>query len=226
MSKHKKKPAAVIKGAPSGLVISLLVHAAAFMLAGLLVVFSVHNKEEKKFTPPKPVERPKMKLKKPKVKVKKNAKPKSSSRIVTKVTKANMPDIQLPEMSGIGEGLAGGMGGGFDLRPDLGEVSIFGSNQSIGSDFEGEVYSLVHSRSGGTISMDQDAFRDVLRKYVLGGWKDSVLSRYYRSPKKLYTTHIMVPPVPTAMAPGIFGVPELEDYYLFIKYKELNEVNY
>ena len=42
----------VVKGAPSGLVISLLVHAAAFMQAGLLVVFAVHQ-EEKKFVPPK-----------------------------------------------------------------------------------------------------------------------------------------------------------------------------
>jgi hypothetical protein len=102
----------VVKGAPSGLVISLLVHAAAFMLAGLLVVFNVVNKEEKKFVPPKPVDRPKMKLKKPKVKVKKNAKPKSSERIVTKVTKANMPDIQLPELSGIGDGIGAGGGAG------------------------------------------------------------------------------------------------------------------
>ena len=33
------KSKSVAKGAPSGFVISLLVHAAAFMLAGLLVVF-------------------------------------------------------------------------------------------------------------------------------------------------------------------------------------------
>ncbi|WP_372797519.1 hypothetical protein, partial [Pontiella sp.] len=217
MKKIKKK-ADIGRGMPSGFVISLLVHAGAFLLAGMLVVFTVHQKEEKKFVPPKPVDRPKMKLKKPKVKVKKSAKPKSTTRIVTKVQKASMPDIQLPEMSGMTEGLVGDIGG-FDIMPDLEEMSVFGGSQSIGSDFEGEVYSLVHSRQGGTISMDQDAFRDVLRKYVLSGWKDSVLSRYYRSPKKLYTTHIMIPPVPTALAPGLFGVPEMEDYYLFVKYE-------
>ncbi len=36
-----EKAKGVVKGAPSGLVISLLVHAAAFMLAGLLVVWAV-----------------------------------------------------------------------------------------------------------------------------------------------------------------------------------------
>ena len=113
------------------------------MLAGLLVVFTVANKEEKKFVPPKPVDRPKMKLKKPKVK--KNAKPKSSSRIVTKVTKANMPDIQLPEMSGIGEGISGSIGG-FEMMPDLGEVTIFGAGQTIGNDFVGTFYDFKRTR--------------------------------------------------------------------------------
>ncbi|MDF7825952.1 hypothetical protein P4B35_18120 [Pontiellaceae bacterium B12227] len=213
------KAKSVVKGAPSGFVISLLFHAGAFLLAGLLVVFTVHQKEEKKFVPPRPVERPKMKLKKPKVKVKKSAKPKASSRIVTKVKRANMPDIQLPEMAGIGEGLSGSDVGGFDIAPDLSEISVFGGAQTIGNDFEGVVYSLLHTRGGGAASMGPDEFRDILRKYVLSGWRESVLSRYYRSPKKLYTTHFMVPPIPTAMAPGVFGVPDLEDYYLFIKYE-------
>jgi hypothetical protein len=220
MKRKSKKTKKIGKGAHSGLVISLGVHAAAFFLAGLLVVFSVVKKKEVTFIPPPSVERPKMKLKKPKVKVKKSAKPAAPTRIMAKVTKADMPDLQLPEMGGSGSGF-GGIGdlGGFDTMPDLSQVSIFGGTQSVGNDFEGEVYSLVHDRKGGTTPMGQDAFRDVLRKYVLSGWKDSVLSRYFRSPKKLYTTHIMVPPIPTAMAPGVFGVPELEDYYLFIKYE-------
>ena len=120
MKANTKKPKSVAKGAPSGLVISLLVHAGAFMLAGMLVVFTVVNKQEKKFEPPKPVERPKMKLKKPKVKVKKNTKPRSTTRIVTKIQKADMPDIQLPELGGMGAGLGAGPGAGGVLGVDLG----------------------------------------------------------------------------------------------------------
>ena len=209
----------VTKGAPSGLVISLIIHAAAFMLAGLLVVFNVVNKEEKKFVPPKPVERPKMKLKKPKVKVKKNAKPKSSNRIVTKVTKANMPDIQLPEMSGMGDGLAGGVGGGFDLVPDLSGISVFGSGQSIGNDFEGRCYFLKYDRKGGNAVMDSDKFMFLLRKFCTKNWPESLLSGYYRSPDKLYTASIMVPLVPSSMAADVFGQPEMESYWFFAKYK-------
>ena len=83
MSGQKDKGSkGVVKGEPSGFIISLLIHAGAFILAGLFFVFSVVQKEEKKIIPPKPVERPKMKLMKPKVKVKKSAKPKSTTRIV------------------------------------------------------------------------------------------------------------------------------------------------
>ncbi|RLA58248.1 MAG: hypothetical protein DRQ89_15580, partial [Epsilonproteobacteria bacterium] len=198
--------------------LSILIHVALFLLAGMLVVFTVVKKEEKKFVPPKAVERPKMKLKKPKVKVKKTSKPKPTTRIVTKMNRASMPDIQLPEMSGMSDGFAGGVGG-FDMMPDLDEISVFGNAQSIGNDLEGVVYSLLYDRNGGTIPMGEDQFREVLRKYVLSGWKDSILARYYRLPKKLYSTYVMVPPLPTALAPGVFGAPGLDDYFLFVKYE-------
>ena len=61
------------KGGPSGMVISLLVHAAAFFVAGLFVVFTVLQEPEPEFEAPPPVQRPKMKLKKPKVKIKKTS---------------------------------------------------------------------------------------------------------------------------------------------------------
>ena len=186
MKKNMKKSKSVAKGAPSGFVVSLQIHAAAFMLAGLLVVFNVVQKEEKKFVPPKPVERPKMKLKKPKVKVKKSAKPKSSTRIVTKVKRASMPDIQLPEMSGMGEGFGGGGVGGFEIMPDLGEVTMFGSSQSIGNDLEGVLYDFKRFRNG----RDNNGYdiRTCVDKFVKSGWKPSSISKYYRSPRKLYAT--------------------------------------
>jgi hypothetical protein len=184
MKQQYKKQKSVVKGAPSGFVISLMVHAAAFLLAGMLVVFTVTQKEEKKFVPPKPVDRPKMKLKKPQVKVKKTAKPKATTRIVTKVKRASMPDIQLPEMSGVSDGLAGGIGG-FEMMPDIGDVSVFGSGQTIGNDFVGTFYDFKRDRRGRPIPIDPDAFRQELKEFVRSGWKTSKIARYYRSPKKL-----------------------------------------
>ncbi|MEE9368304.1 MAG: hypothetical protein V3V05_05510 [Pontiella sp.] len=218
MKRKSKNPRSANKGAPSGFVISLMVHAAAFALAGMLVIFNVTQKVEKKFVPPKPVDRPKMKLKKPRVKVKKSSKPKAATRIVTKVKRASMPDIQLPEMSGMGDALAGGVGG-FDIAPDLGEISVFGGGQSIGNDFEGRLYDLKRDRRGGDMMMDQVQFMLEIAKFCRSGWRESKLSRFYRTPNKLYTTHFMVPPIVAPVAPDVFGSPETESYWFFVKYK-------
>ncbi|MDF7799036.1 hypothetical protein P4C99_06150 [Pontiellaceae bacterium B1224] len=200
--------------------ISLLVHAAAFMLAGLLVVFSVTRKEEKKFVPPNPVERPKMKLKKPKVKVKKNSKPRSSERIVTKVQKADMPEIYLPEMSGIGDGVGTGGGyAGFDLSVNLEDISAFGMEMSIGNDLEGTFYDFKRDRSGRDIPYDIDSFLHALKTFVAKGYKPSTLSRFYRSPKKLYATTVMVPPVFSVLAPEAFGEGDTAGYLWVVHYK-------
>jgi len=218
MKKKKNTAPKVNKGAPSGFLISLIFHAAAFTLAGALVVFTVVQKEEKTFVPPPPVERPKMKLKKPQVKVKKTNKPKPTNRIVTKVKRASMPDIQLPEMSGMSDGLAGGIGG-FELIPDLGDVTMLGSAQSIGNDFEGTFYDLKRDRGGGLIAMDGEKFLMLLRDFATSGWKTSKFAPYWRAEKKLYTTHFMVPPIVAPKAPDFFGHPDVESYYFFVHYK-------
>ncbi|WP_168432970.1 SHD1 domain-containing protein [Pontiella sulfatireligans] len=213
-----RKSKGVVRGAPSGLVISLLVHAAAFMLAGLLVVFTVTQKEEKKFVPPKAVERPKMKLKKPKVKVKKSAKPKPTTRIVTKVKRASMPDIQLPEMSGLADGLIGGIGG-FEIMPDFSETTIFGSGQTIGNDFVGTFYDFKRDRRGKSMIMDTGTFTDEVAKFVRSGFKVSKLARYYRSPRKLYATSFMVPTVRSSVAPAAFGEADTGGWCWMAHYK-------
>ncbi|MDZ8117819.1 SHD1 domain-containing protein [Pontiella agarivorans] len=215
-----RKTKGVVKGAPSGLVISLAVHAGAFLLAGILVVFTVHQKEEKKFVPPKPLDRPKMKLKKPKVKVKKSAKPKPTTRIVTKVKRAKMPDIQLPEMSGMADGLAGGIGN-FEIMPDLGELTLLGSKSSIGNDLEGTFYDVKRDRRGRPIPVDTggDEWRQLIRKFFLSGWKTSTFSRYYRAPQKLYATTLVVPVTLSGIAPEAFGDDDAVGALWMVHYK-------
>jgi len=214
----KKKRSKLIKGMPSAVGLSILIHAALFLLAGMLVVFTVVKKEEKKFVPPKAVERPKMKLRKPKVKVKKTSKPKPTTRIVTKVSRASMPDIQLPEMSGMGDGLGVGLGG-FDVMPNFSEDTLFGNTHSIGNDFVGTFYDLKRDSHGAPIgTMTPDELIGDVKKFVRSGWKSSVFSRYYRSPKKLYTTHFMIPIVPSVLGPMVFG-EQTGGYLWLVHYK-------
>ncbi|MEN8255255.1 MAG: hypothetical protein ABFR33_07275 [Verrucomicrobiota bacterium] len=214
MRKRGEKKQKVTKGMPSAVLLSIVIHAALFLLAGMLVVFTVVKKEEKRFEPPKAVERPKMKLKKPKVRVKKTSKPKPTQRIVTKMNRASMPDIQLPEMSDMGEGLEGGLTG-FDMMPDLGEPTLFGASQSIGNDFVGTFYDFKRDRSGRNIPYSIEKYSQDLKEFVRNGWQPSRLSRYYRSPNNLYATTFMIPPVLSLIAPEAFGEPDTTDGWLW-----------
>ena len=221
MKRSTEKKTKVVRGVPSAVVLSILIHAALFLLAGMLVVFTVVKKEEQKFVPPKAVDRPKMKLKKPKVKVKKSAKPKQTTRIVTKMNRASMPDIQIPEMSGMGGGLNEGFGG-FDLMPDLDGVTVFGSVLTVGNDFVGTFYDLKRDQGGrGIFSMDPGVFATTLRKFVRAGWKAADLSRYYRSTRNLYATTFTVPSVLSVLAPEAFGEPDTVGYCWMAHYKGL-----
>ncbi|MDF7807846.1 SHD1 domain-containing protein [Pontiellaceae bacterium B12219] len=219
MKKRSVKDKGAVKGAPSGFMISLMIHAGAFLLAGMLVVFSVTQKEEKKFIPPKPVDRPKMDLKKPQVKVKKSAKPQSTTRIVTKIEKANMPDLELPELGGMGDGLVGGVGG-FDIIPDLTQLaSPFGGGFTTGSDLKGYFYNMNRGRTGRPIPMSPEQMEDLMYAYWNSGWKSSYLSRYYRSPNAIYTPAICIPTVMSELAPQAFGEENAEGYCWAVLYE-------
>jgi len=232
MKKKARKSQKVTKGMPSAVLLSIAIHAALFLLAGMLVVFTVVKKEEKKFEPPKAVERPKMKLKKPKVKIKKTSKPKPTTRIVTKMNRASMPDIQLPEMSGMSEGLGEGIGG-FDMIPDLSEITVLGSGHSIGNDFVGTFYDLKRDRNGRHLSTFQQPERaggispiasgllywDMIHDFLQNDWKTTRFARYYRSRRNLYATTFVTPPISSSIAPLAFGDAEAGGSFWVVHYK-------
>jgi hypothetical protein len=196
------------KGAPSGLVISLLFHAGAFFIAGLFVVFTVVKKPELVVVAPPPIERPKMKLQKPKVKVRKSSNPKPSSRIVAKVKTAKMPEITLPDLDGSGDGLLSGAGGGpgivLDL-PDIKEVNVFGQKVSTGSDLKGTFYDLFKKRDGSIKPVHpMTEFGKALSRFVDSGCDKSTLAQYYHSPP-LYAVGVMIPEVLSQVGPSAFG---------------------
>ncbi len=207
LSSTSSRTKKVSKGAPSGFVISLIFHAAVFFLAGLFVVFSVVNKPEPAFEPPPPVERPKMKLKKPKVKVKKSSQPKPSSRIVAKVKTRDMPEIQLPDLMGSGEGLMGGtgLGGEFMDLPEIQQLTVFGRGVTAGNDFVGTYYDFNRTRRGTFNSMDPDTYYIELLDFVTDDWDTRNFAKYYRSPDKLYATCFMIPSTPSDLGPEAFG---------------------
>ena len=107
----KKSPRAA-KGAPSGIVISLIVHAVALMVAAVITVFIILPPPKLVVTPPQPYVRPIMKLRQIRVKIDKSSPPKPMARIIAKTPKVRMPKIQIPVVFGGDDGLLDGLGDG------------------------------------------------------------------------------------------------------------------
>lgn len=124
-TKHAKSSAALV---------SLGIHAVLIVVAISFVAVTVITKEEQNFETKK-VARPKMQLRKLQVPVnvkrKKTQKPKLRKRIVVK-PKLNqaVPEIKMPEITGvkggIGGGVGDGLGGGGGVGFSMPEIEIFG----------------------------------------------------------------------------------------------------
>lgn len=204
-SKYENK--GVAKGAPSGVLLSVALHLGLAVLATILVVFHDTKKPETKFVPPAPIDRPKMKLQKPRVKMKTTAKPRAAKRITVKGA-PTMPAVQLPDISGVGTGLSGGVGG-YELVPDVSEIGVFGGTKSIsaGNSFEGTLYVLNRARDGSDLGeFDQQRELPKVARFIENDWGTYAFAPYYRSPKKLYATQFLVPIVPAVYGPRAFGV--------------------
>ena len=117
----------------SAMVVSLTIHAVLLVFALSFVAVTVIQKEDKKFES-KLVNRPRLPPKKLQVPVKikkQQRKPKLRQRIVVKQKiNRNMPDIKMPEITGIkgGLGAAGGagLGGAGGIGFSMPEVKVFG----------------------------------------------------------------------------------------------------
>ena len=212
MKRLLKKTKGLVRGAPAALLVSAAIHFVLLLLAGGLVVFTAITKKEKKFIPPPPVERPKMNLIKPRVKMKNPPKSGSTQRIVSKAP-ASMPDVQLPDVSGVGDGLDGGVGG-FEMVPDSSQISIFGRKDffAAGNDFEGTFYSFAYDRRMKKTSVTTESIKEILRRFIESGWNPMIFTPYFRSPQKLYTTQIFVPTIYSEFGPSNFGIPSGPDF--------------
>ena len=117
----------------SAAVVSIVLHLILILIAGTFVAVTVITKGEQNFES-KQVSRPKMPQKKLQVPVKiekRQRKPRMRQRIVVKQkVNRNMPDIKVPEISGINGGIGATVGGGLDGANSIGftmpEINVFG----------------------------------------------------------------------------------------------------
>ncbi len=112
------------------MVVSLVVHAILLVVAVSFVAVTVITKDEQQFEA-KPVKRPRMPPKRLQVPVKVNKKPrpKLRKRLVVKTVSRKVPEIRMPEMTGVKGGTVGmgSVGGMESIGFSLPELNFFGT---------------------------------------------------------------------------------------------------
>jgi hypothetical protein len=225
MKKLLKKTKGLVKGASTAALLSAAIHIILLLVASTVVVFSIIQHNEAKFVPVK-IDRPKMDLKKLRIKVKDSSKPRQTTeRIVSTRKSASMPEISVPKMTGMGSGLGKGIGG-FQMMADISSMTLFGGSRSIGNDLEGTLYDLKRDRAGNFISdmqpttAENRGFALAVNKFLASDWDKKVFDPYFRSPRKLYAIHLMLPPFGSPLALEKFGLEEgIEAGCFLIHYK-------
>jgi hypothetical protein len=96
--------------------------------------------------------------------------------------------------------LAGTMGAAAD-DPS----SVFGQSKQSEAAFMGVLYDLKQTQDRKPTNVDPETYSAVIDEFLSQGWDESVLNRYYRVSKPLFTTQIFVPNMNANEAPKAFG---------------------
>ncbi|MGH8047203.1 MAG: hypothetical protein ACREKL_08150 [Chthoniobacterales bacterium] len=160
--------------------------------------------------------------------------PKQAKRIATtalaKVTLPDMPTIPVPstelnpnKMAGVGgQGMAtsggGAVGGGAGSGTGT-IVPLFGMKSPGTGALVGTFYDLKQDKDGKRVDMNENAYKATISEYVLGGFNESVLEKFYKGPTPLYAPQIFIPTIDAGLAPRSFHLAGVKPGMWLIHYK-------
>lgn len=221
--KSQARTTRVAKGAPSGFVLSLAVHAVIAVLASVFVFATIIKPEPTIFVGAETPKRPEMIFDPPKVRISKDARPEPSAHLVAQIETESQPDFKLKDLDGNGPSLLDGvdLGGSYGGElPDLPITPICDPTVGdTGNSLQVAFYNLNRRRNGTKINLDQYEYFAILRDFVRSGWDTSRLSKYYRSPHRLFATTIMIPITPSTLGPAAFGENINEGFCWVVYYR-------
>lgn len=83
---------------------------------------------------------------------------------------------------------------------------VFGRNERRGATLIGIFYDLKQSQRGAPVPDYTRNYRRTLDEFVLDGFDEALLNRFFRAPLPLYTTQFAIPDMNANGAPKAFGV--------------------
>jgi hypothetical protein len=100
------------------------------------------------------------------------------------------------------------------------DESVFGSTKASETALIGILYDLKQDQSRKSKQMDIPTYHKVIDEFLSKGWDESVLNRYYRVTRPLYTTQLFIPLINASAAPKAFGVEKIvKPSFWLIHYK-------
>jgi hypothetical protein len=101
-----------------------------------------------------------------------------------------------------------------------GKGGFFGTLQKAPSALVGTFYDLKQTRSRKPTGISPDEYHKVFRRFVRENWRDSILNDYFKAPKPLYASQIMIPNMPADEGPKAFGMEkEVQPSRWLVHYK-------
>src|SRR5271167_3791405 len=96
------------------------------------------------------------------------------------------------------------LGGALHCAADA-QSSAFGKSTQSEAALIGVLYDLKQTQDHKPTNVDPETYSAVIDEFLSKGWDESVLNRYYRVSKPLYTTQIFIPNMNADKAPEAFG---------------------
>jgi hypothetical protein len=96
------------------------------------------------------------------------------------------------------------LGGTLPCAADA-DSSVFGKSTQSEAALIGVLYDLKQTQDHKPTNVDPETYSAVIDDFLSHGWDESVLNRYYRVSKPLYTTQIFIPNMNADKAPEAFG---------------------
>jgi len=83
---------------------------------------------------------------------------------------------------------------------------LFGSNENGTAGLIAIIYDLKQTQAMQPSNVTQDTYQPIINQFLKQGWDESVLNRFFRITRPLYSTQIFIPRIDAGSAPKAYGV--------------------
>ncbi len=126
----------------------------------------------------------------------------------------NFPSFRSSRLSGLGlvalaslllsarPGVAGDPG-------DTGDSSVFGTAKRSAGALIGILYDFKQNQKREPVPMDRHLFEELVARFIDNGWDEGMLNGFYRVPRAMYATEVLMPTMNADLGPKVFGVENI-----------------